>query len=56
MLADAYGFNDVNWMGTAAAALSVGLLVMTLLPAARDDGTPNETGSDAGSTTDPTND
>ena len=56
MLADAYGFNDVNWMGTAAAALSVGLLVMTLLPAARDDGTLHETGCDAESTADPTND
>jgi predicted MFS family arabinose efflux permease len=55
VLADAYGFNAVNWMGAAAAALSVGVLVMTLLPA-RDDGAPDETGSDAESTADPTND
>jgi hypothetical protein len=51
-----HGFNAVNWMGAAAAAPSVGVLAVTLLPATHDDGTPNETGSDAESTADPTND
>ena len=37
VLADAYGFNAVNWMGAAAAALSVVVLVLALLPAARAD-------------------
>jgi MFS family permease len=35
VLADRYGFNAVNWMGAGAAALSVLVLVMGLLPAAR---------------------
>jgi len=33
MLADAYGFNAVNWMGAAAAAGSIALLVLGLWPA-----------------------
>lgn len=35
VLADRYGFNALNWMGAAAAALSVGVLVVGLLPEAR---------------------
>jgi predicted MFS family arabinose efflux permease len=35
VLADAYGFNAVNWMGAAAAGASVVVLVVGLLPAAR---------------------
>ncbi len=33
VLADAYGFNAVNWMGAAAAAGSIALLVLGLWPA-----------------------
>jgi Na+/melibiose symporter-like transporter len=35
VLADRYGFNAVNWMGAGAAALSVLVLVMGMLPAAK---------------------
>ena len=35
VLADAHGFNAVNWMGAAAAGLSVLVLVVGLAPAAR---------------------
>lgn len=41
VLADRYGFNALNWMGAAAAALSVLVLVLGLLPAAREDGPPD---------------
>jgi predicted MFS family arabinose efflux permease len=35
VLADAYGFNAVNWMGAGAAAVSVVVLVIGLVPAER---------------------
>jgi len=41
VLADRYGFNALNWMGAVAAALSVVVLVLGLLPAAREDRTPD---------------
>jgi predicted MFS family arabinose efflux permease len=34
-LADAAGFNSINWMATISAGLAVGLLVLVLLPADR---------------------
>jgi len=41
VLADRYGFNAVNWMGAIAAALSVVVLLVGLVPAARTGGSPS---------------